>query len=63
FLAPNLEAANIMLRCIIYLARGKVGGVVVGAKVPVVLLSRAEPAETKLHSIALAVLLTRGKAA
>ncbi len=63
FLAPDIEAANIMLRCIIYLARGKVGGVVVGAKVPVVLLSRAEPAETKLHSIALAVLLSKAKLA
>jgi phosphate butyryltransferase len=56
FLCPDIEAANIMLRCIIYLAGGKVGGIIQGAKVPIILLSRAEPAETKVNSMALALL-------
>ncbi|MCL4465796.1 MAG: bifunctional enoyl-CoA hydratase/phosphate acetyltransferase [Chloroflexi bacterium] len=56
FLCPDIEAANIMLRCIIYLANGKVGGVIQGAKVPIILISRAEPAETKVNSMALALL-------
>ena len=56
FLCPDIEAANIMLRCIIYLANGKVAGVIQGAKVPIILISRAEPAETKVSSMALALL-------
>ncbi len=54
FIAPDIEAANIMFRAILYFGQGKSGGIVVGAKVPLVLLSRAETAETKIHSIALA---------
>lgn len=59
FIAPNIEAANILYRAIVYFARALSGGVIVGAKVPLVLLSRAEPPETKLHSIALAKILLR----
>jgi phosphate butyryltransferase len=57
FLAPNIEAGNILYRAITYFARGESGGVVVGAQVPLVLLSRAEPPSTKVHSIALALLV------
>ena len=56
FLCPDIEAANIMLRCIIYFAGGTVDGISQGAKVPIILLSRAEPAETKVNSMALALL-------
>ena len=56
FLCPDIEAANIMLRCIIYFAGGIVGGIIQGAKVPIILISRAEPAETKVNSMALALL-------
>ena len=59
FLAPDIEAANILYRAILYFARGESAGVVVGAKVPLVLLSRAESPETKIRSIALAVLVAR----
>lgn len=55
-LAPDIEAANILYRAIVYFARAESGGVVLGARVPVVLLSRAETAETKVHSIALGML-------
>ena len=57
FIAPDIEAANILYRAILYFAQGKSGGIVVGAKVPLVLLSRAETPETKIHSIALALLV------
>jgi len=60
--APDIEAANILYRAILYFAHVPTGGVVVGARVPLVLLSRAEPAETKLHSIALAMLLAASEA-
>jgi len=55
FIAPDIEAANILYRAILYFARGNSGGIVVGAKVPLILLSRAESAQTKIHSIALAM--------
>lgn len=57
FINPNIEAANIMFRCLVYFAGARNCGVVVGAKVPLVLLSRAETPDTKLHSLALAILV------
>lgn len=56
FIAPDIEAANILYRAILYFARGESGGIVVGAKVPLVLLSRAETPETKIRSIAIGIL-------
>jgi phosphate butyryltransferase len=61
FLAPDIEAANILYRAILYFARGESGGIVVGAKVPLILLSRAESPETKIHSIAIAILKARNQ--
>ena len=61
FLAPDIEAANILYRAILYFAKGESGGIVLGARVPLILLSRAETPETKIRSIAIAVLV--GKAA
>jgi len=58
-LVPNIETGNILTKGLIYLAGAKVGGVVVGATAPVILLSRADEAETKLHSMAIGVLLCR----
>ncbi len=57
FICPNIEAANIMFRAMLYFGQGKSGGIVVGAKVPLVLLSRAESAETKIQSMAIALLV------
>ncbi len=62
FIAPNIEAGNILYRSVLYFANGTSGGVVIGAKVPLVLLSRAEPPETKIHSIAIAILVARAQA-
>jgi phosphate butyryltransferase len=59
FIAPDIEAANILYRAILYFARGESGGIVVGAKVPLILLSRAETPETKIRSIALAAMVSR----
>jgi phosphate butyryltransferase len=56
FIAPDIEAANILYRAITYFAKGESGGIVVGAKVPLILLSRAETPETKIRSIAIAIL-------
>jgi phosphate butyryltransferase len=53
FVVPEISTANIFVKALIYLAGAKVGGLIVGARVPIVLLSRADDAETKLRSIAL----------
>lgn len=56
-LVPNIESGNMMAKAIVYFARNKTAGIVLGAKAPVVLTSRADSAETKLLSIASAVAL------
>jgi phosphate butyryltransferase len=53
FLVPDIASGNIFVKSLIYLAGAKVGGVVVGAGAPIVLLSRSDSAEMKLYSIAL----------
>ncbi|MEH6813632.1 MAG: bifunctional enoyl-CoA hydratase/phosphate acetyltransferase [Motiliproteus sp.] len=55
-LAPNLEAANMIAKQLIYLANAKSAGLVLGARVPIVLTSRAEKPLGRLASCALAAL-------
>lgn len=57
-LVPGITTGNAFLKGMIYLANAKVGGVVVGAKVPIILLSRADNPTQKLCSIALAIYLS-----
>lgn len=57
FICPNIESANIGYRCIIYFAKAESGGIVVGAKAPIIVVSRAEPIETKINSICLGILI------
>jgi phosphate butyryltransferase len=59
FLHPDIEAANIFYRAVIYFAKGESGGIIVGARVPIILLSRAETPHTKIHSIAIAALVAK----
>lgn len=59
FIAPDIEAANILYRAILYMAGGESGGIVVGARVPLILLSRAETPETKIRSIAIGRLVAQ----
>lgn len=54
-MVPSIEVGNILYKSLIYFAGAKVGAVIVGAKSPIVLTSRADTAENKLNSIALAV--------
>lgn len=56
--APDIEAGNILYKCLLDLGQAKGAGLVVGAAKPVVLTSRADTAETKLASIALACLVS-----
>lgn len=56
-LVPNIESGNMLAKAIVYFARNKTAGIVLGAKAPIVLTSRADSSETKLLSIASAVAL------
>ncbi|HWS30593.1 MAG TPA: phosphate butyryltransferase [Clostridia bacterium] len=56
-LMPDIEAGNILYKALVFLAGAKNAGVIVGAKAPVVITSRADSDETKLYSIALAALM------
>ncbi|MDD4088310.1 MAG: phosphate butyryltransferase [Tissierellia bacterium] len=55
-LMPNIEAGNVMYKTLTYLANSKNAGIILGAKAPVVLTSRADSDEAKLYSILLAVI-------
>ncbi|MFX3625148.1 MAG: phosphate butyryltransferase [Ectobacillus sp.] len=54
-LVPNIETGNVLYKSLVYFAGAKVGAVIAGAKAPIVLTSRADCAQTKLYSLALAV--------
>jgi phosphate butyryltransferase len=60
-LVPELISGNILYKSLVYLAKAKAAGVIVGAEVPIVLISRADSNEIKAYSISLAVLMCDGK--
>jgi phosphate acetyltransferase len=58
-MVPNLEAGNILFKELQYLAGALAAGVVVGAKVPIVLTSRADGELARMASCALGVLIAK----
>lgn len=54
-LVPTIEVGNILYKSLVYFANAKVGGIIAGAKAPIVLTSRVDSAETKLYSLALGI--------
>lgn len=57
FLVPDIEAGNMIGKTLVCYAKAKIGGVIIGATHPMVLVSRSDSAEAKLNSIALACLI------
>ena len=55
--APNLESGNMIAKQLIHLAKAEAAGVALGARVPIMLTSRADSAAARLASAALARLL------
>jgi len=55
-LSPCIEAANIFSKGMVFLNQAIPAGIILGAKAPIVLVSRADSARSKLYSIALGVL-------
>lgn len=60
FIFPTIEAGNLTAKALIYYAKFKNSGVILGATHPIVMVSRSDHAESKLNSIALACLLAGG---
>ncbi|HIJ62100.1 MAG TPA: bifunctional enoyl-CoA hydratase/phosphate acetyltransferase [Rhodospirillaceae bacterium] len=58
-LVPDLEAGNMLAKQLAYLADADAAGIVLGARVPIVLTSRADSAKARLASCAVAVLFAR----
>jgi phosphate acetyltransferase len=54
---PDLESGNMLAKQLEYLADSKAAGIAVGARVPIVLTSRADDSKTRIASCAIAVLL------
>ncbi len=59
-LMPNIATANIWAKGLIFFAHAKAAGMVAGAAKPIIMLSRADKPETKVHSIALGVAISAG---
>ncbi len=53
-LVPNIEAGNVLFKQMVYFMSAAAAGIVMGAKVPIVLTSRADPVPARLASAALA---------
>ncbi|MZQ74989.1 MAG: bifunctional enoyl-CoA hydratase/phosphate acetyltransferase [Peptoclostridium sp.] len=56
-LVPTIEVGNAVGKALTYLADAKSAGIIMGAKAPVVLVSRADSHESKLYSIALGAII------
>ncbi|WP_242136511.1 phosphate butyryltransferase [Bacillus cereus group sp. BfR-BA-01360] len=54
-LVPTIEAGNVLYKSLVYFAKANVGAMIAGAKAPIILTSRADSAETKVYSLALAI--------
>lgn len=62
-LAPDLEAGNILAKQLTFLANADSAGMVLGAKVPVILTSRADSVRSRIASCAVAKLVAHARRA
>ncbi|NTU79974.1 MAG: bifunctional enoyl-CoA hydratase/phosphate acetyltransferase [Chloroflexales bacterium] len=60
-LVPDLEAGNILAKQLTFLARAEAAGIVLGARVPIILTSRADTIRARMASCAVAVLLVHAR--
>ncbi|MDP3287052.1 MAG: bifunctional enoyl-CoA hydratase/phosphate acetyltransferase, partial [Methyloversatilis sp.] len=58
---PDIESGNMLAKQLEYLAEALAAGIVLGARVPFVLTSRADSAETRTTSTAIAVVMAHAK--
>jgi phosphate acetyltransferase len=60
-LVPDLEAGNMLAKQLTYMANADAAGIVLGARIPIILTSRADNVRTRLASAAVAVLLAAAR--
>jgi phosphate acetyltransferase len=60
-LAPDLEAGNMLAKQLSFLANADAAGIVLGARVPIILTSRADTVRARMASCAVAVLLAHAR--
>jgi phosphate acetyltransferase len=60
-LAPDLEAGNILAKLLSFLAKADSAGLVVGARVPIILTSRADSVRARIASCAVAMLAAHAR--
>ena len=60
-LAPDLEAGNILAKQLSFLANADSAGLVLGARVPIILTSRADSVRSRIASCAVAVLVAHAR--
>lgn len=58
-IVPDIVSGNVLFKSLVYLSGGCAAGIVLGAKVPLLLTSRADPPAARLASIALAALISK----
>jgi len=58
-LAPDLEAGNILAKQLTFMAQADAAGIVLGARVPIILTSRADSVRARLASCALGVVMAQ----
>ena len=56
-IVPDIVSGNALFKSFVYLTGGCSGGIVMGAKVPILLTSRADPSAARLSSIALGAIM------
>jgi len=61
-IVPNLEAGNMLVKQLSFLAGADGAGVVLGARLPIILTSRADSVRSRLASCVVAALVARGRA-
>ena len=60
-IVPDLEAGNMLVKSLTFLAHAGVAGIVLGGRVPVILTSRADSVEARLASCAVAALVVQAR--
>ena len=63
FVVPDLESGNMAAKLLEYLAEAEVAGIVMGARVPIALTSRADKPLSRMVSCAIALLVARRQGA
>jgi phosphate acetyltransferase len=60
-IVPDLEAGNMLVKSLTFLANADLAGIVLGARVPIILTSRADSVEARLASCAVAALVAQAR--